>query len=96
MPRSLILCALAALSVTACERRHEAASRDMAVRVLRGVLVYPGSSLVNFAAGTDAAQVERATAGWRTAASRSTPSRGSGLCGSRCIRRSGGRARPTI
>ena len=58
MPRSFILCALAALSVTACERRHEAESRDMAVRVLRGVLVYPGSSLVNFAAGTDAAQVQ--------------------------------------
>jgi hypothetical protein len=61
MPRSLILCVLAAVSIAACERRHEAASRDLAVHVLRGVLVYPGSSLVNFAAGTDAAQVQMAS-----------------------------------
>ena len=58
MPRSFILCALAALSVAACERRHEAESRAMAVRVLQGVLVYPPSQVVSVASGTDAAQVE--------------------------------------
>jgi hypothetical protein len=58
MPRSFILCALAALSITACERRHEAESRAMAVRVLQGVLVYPGSRVVSIASGADAAQVE--------------------------------------
>jgi hypothetical protein len=58
MPRTFVLCALAALSLTACERRHEAESRAMAVRVLGGVLVYPGSALVNVASGTDAAQVQ--------------------------------------
>jgi hypothetical protein len=61
MPRSFILCALAALSVAACERRHEAESRAMAVRVLQGVLVYPRSLVVSIAAGTDAAEVELST-----------------------------------
>jgi len=58
MRRSFILCLLAAVSVAACEKRHEAASRAMAVRVLGGVLVYPGSALANVASGTDAAQVQ--------------------------------------
>ncbi len=58
MPRSLILCALTALSITACERRHAAESRAMAVRVLQGVLVFPGSQVVSVASGADAAQVE--------------------------------------
>ena len=57
MPRAFILCALAAVSLAGCERRHEAESRAMAIRVLQGVLVYPGSSLTSIAAGTDAAQV---------------------------------------
>jgi len=58
MPRSLIFCVLAALSVAACEKRHEAESRAMAVRVLQGVLVYPRSQVVSIASGSDAAQVE--------------------------------------
>lgn len=58
MPRSLIFCVLAALSVAACEKRHEAESRAMAVRVLQGVLVYPRSQVVSVASGSDAAQVE--------------------------------------
>jgi hypothetical protein len=58
MPRSFIVCTLAVLSVAACERRHEAESRAMAVRVLQGVLVYPRSLVVSVASGTDAAQVE--------------------------------------
>jgi hypothetical protein len=62
MLRVFILCSLAAASLTACERRHEAESRAMAVRVLKGVLVYPGSILTNFAAGTDAAQVQFSSA----------------------------------
>jgi len=61
MPRSFILCALAALSLAACERRHEAESRAMAVRVLQGVLVYPRSQVVSVASGADAAQVELST-----------------------------------
>jgi hypothetical protein len=62
MPRSVIFCVLAALSVTACERRHEAESRAMAVRVLQGVLVYPRSNVVEVSAGTDAAQVQLSSA----------------------------------
>ncbi len=62
MPRSFILGLLAAVALGGCERRHETESREMAVRVLRGVLVYPGSNLVSFGAGTDAAQVEMASA----------------------------------
>ena len=58
MTRTFIFCALAALSLGACERRHEAESRAMAVRVLQGVLVFPGSGLVSVSSGTDAAQVE--------------------------------------
>lgn len=61
MPRSYVLCALAVLSVVACERRHEAESRAMAVRVLQGVLVYPRSLVVSVASGTDAAEVELST-----------------------------------
>jgi len=56
-----MLCALAAVSFAACERRHEAESRAMAVRVLQGVLVYPGSNLVSIASGTDAAEVQLAS-----------------------------------
>ena len=58
MPRAFILCVLAAVSLVACERRHEAESRALAARVLQGVLVYPGSSMTSIAAGTDAAQVQ--------------------------------------
>lgn len=58
MSRSFIFGLLAAVSLAACERRHEAASRAMAVRVLQGVLVYPGSQVVSVASGADAAQVE--------------------------------------
>lgn len=61
MRRSFIFCALAVLSATACERRHDAESRAMAVRVLQGVLVFPGSQVVSVASGTDAAQVELST-----------------------------------
>jgi hypothetical protein len=61
MRRSFVLCLLAAMSVAACEKRHEAESREMALRVLRGVLVYPGSNLVSVAAGSDAAQVQLAS-----------------------------------
>lgn len=60
MPRALLLC-LAAVTVAACERRHEAESRAMAVRVLQGVLVYPGSNLVSVASGSDAAEVRLAS-----------------------------------
>jgi hypothetical protein len=58
MPRAFILCALAAVSLAGCERRHEAESRAMAVRVLQGVLVYPRSMVVSIASGADAAEVQ--------------------------------------
>ncbi len=58
MPRSFIVCLFAVASLSACERRHEAESREMAVRVLQGVLVFPGSQVVSVASGADAAQVE--------------------------------------
>ncbi|HYR31063.1 MAG TPA: hypothetical protein VEO93_04025 [Gemmatimonadales bacterium] len=58
MPRPFIVCLLMAVTVAGCERRHEAESRAMAVRVLQGVLVFPGSQVVNVASGADAAEVE--------------------------------------
>jgi len=58
MPRPFIVCLLLAVTVAGCERRHEAESRAMAVRVLQGVLVFPGSQVVNVASGADAAEVE--------------------------------------
>ena len=54
MHRSLIL--LACLTL-ACDRPQETDARQLASRALKGALSYPGSTILNIAAGTDAAEV---------------------------------------
>ena len=53
---------LAALTVVACDRPKEPDARQMAARALRGTLSYPQSSVMNISAGTDAAELQLASA----------------------------------
>ena len=59
MNRTLAL--LGCLALVACDRPKETDARQLASRALQGALSYPGSTIVNIAAGTDAAEVTLTT-----------------------------------
>lgn len=52
---------LGCLTFAACDRPKEPDARQLASRALQGALSYPGSTIVNIAAGTDAAEVTLTT-----------------------------------
>src|SRR2546427_13192310 len=54
MRTTLFLALLGTAAVVACEKRGQADPRPTVSRALRGVLVYPLSTAVSIAAGTDA------------------------------------------
>jgi hypothetical protein len=53
---------LGLLALVACDRPKEPDARQLAARALKGTLTYPQSTIVNVAAGTDAAEVTLTTA----------------------------------
>ncbi len=62
---------LALVLVVACDRPKQPDARQLASRALQGALSYPNSTIINLAAGTDAAEVTLTTvdpiervAGW--------------------------------
>lgn len=59
MHRSFVLLSLLVL---ACDRPQAGDARQLAARALQGALSYPGSTILNISAGTDAAEVRLATA----------------------------------
>ena len=62
MSRLLALVSLVALGASACERPAERTDdRQLAARVMTGLLAYPRSTVVNVSTGHDAAQVTLAT-----------------------------------
>jgi hypothetical protein len=62
MRRSIPLFLALTLVAVACDRqRNVAKERALAARALQDVLGYPGSSIVNFAAGSDAGQIDLST-----------------------------------
>ncbi len=61
MRTTLLLALLGAAAVVACEKRGQADPRPIVSRALRGVLVYPLSTEVSIAAGTDAGQATLTT-----------------------------------
>jgi len=61
MRTTLFLALLGTAAVVACEKRGQANPRPTVSRALRGVLVYPLSTEVSIAAGTDAGQATLTT-----------------------------------
>jgi len=61
MRTTLFLALLGAVALVACEKRDQANPRPTVSRALRGVLVYPLSTEVSIAAGTDAGQATLTT-----------------------------------
>lgn len=62
MRRSVPLLLALLLLATGCDRDRETRrARSLVGRALQGALAYPGSAVVNFSAGEDAAQIELST-----------------------------------